>query len=654
MRTLSIDLETYSREPIQKAGLYRYVQSPDFEILLFAYQYEDGPVQIVDLLQGETIPQPVISDLDNPDVRKTAFHAAFEYFCLSRYFKTSLEQWYCSMVHAWYCGYAGGLDAVGKAMQLPQDRRKMAEGKALIRYFCIPCAPTKRNGGRRRNLPEHSPEKWKLFKEYCRQDVVTEREIARRLWRYPVPEAEHRLWVLDQEINLGGVALDMELVHGALAVSAHMTEELSTRAREITGLENPNSVMQLKQWIQDNADIEVESLNKQTVAELLEADGANPDVKKMLRIRQELAKTSVKKYEAMKTAVCEDGRVRGLLQFYGGQRTGRWAGRLVQVQNLPRNYIESLDTARELVKKQKVEALKIIYGNVPDTLSQLIRTAFIPGEGCRFAVADFSAIEARVLAWLAGEEWRLAVFRSHGKIYEASAAAMFGVPVEKIRKGNPEYALRAKGKIAELALGYQGAAGALVRMGALRMGLKEEELPDIVRRWRASNRRIQDFWYAAERYAAECIESGIPSTMRCGVAFSRDEERMLVRLPSGRQLSYIQPRLVPDERGRKRIYYMGQGQKSRKWELLQTYGGKLTENIVQAVARDCLANAMRNLREAGYRIRFHIHDEVVLEIPADSSQSLEEAIVLMCRAPSWATGLPLNADGFVGDYYKKE
>lgn len=654
MKTLSIDLETYSSENIQKSGLYRYVQSPDFEILLFAYQYEDGPVQIIDLLQGERIPYPVVLDLGNPDVRKTAFNAAFEYSCLSRYFKTSLEQWHCSMVHAWYCGYAGGLDAVGKAMQLPQDRRKMAEGKALVRYFCTPCAPTKRNGGRRRNLPEHSPEKWELFKEYCMQDVVSEREIARRLWMYPVPEAERRLWVLDQEINSGGVALDLDFVNGALAVSAHMTDELSAQARDLTGLENPNSVAQLKQWIQDHAEIEVESLDKQTVAELLEADGPDPDVKKMLKIRQELAKTSVKKYEAMKAAVCPDGRVRGLLQFYGGQRTGRWAGRLVQVQNLPRNYIESLDTARELVKKQKVEALRTVYGNVPDTLSQLIRTAFIPGEGCRFAVADFSAIEARVLAWLAGEEWRLKVFRTHGRIYEASAAAMFGVPVEKIRKGNPEYALRAKGKIAELALGYQGAAGALVQMGALRMGLKEEDLPDIVRRWRASNRRIQDFWYAAERYAAECIEYGIPSTMPCGVSFLRDGERMMVQLPSGRRLSYVQPRLVPDERGRKRINHMGMGQKSHKWELIPTYGGKLTENIVQAVARDCLAHAMMNLREAGYRINFHIHDEVVLEIPDGSSQSLEEAVRLMCQAPAWAAGLPLNADGFVGDYYKKE
>ena len=645
MRTLSIDLETYSGEDIQKAGLYRYAQSPDFEILLFAYQYDDAPVGIIDLKQGEKIPVQVLSDLNDPEVKKTAFNAAFEYYCLSRYFKTRLEQWHCSMVHAWYCGYAGGLDAVGKAMQFPEDRRKMAEGKALIRYFCTPCAPTKRNGGRRRNLPGHAPEKWGLFKEYCKQDVAVEREIAKRLARYPVPEQEHRLWVADQEINLGGVALDMELVDGALAASGHVASELSAQAKQATGLENPNSVAQLKQWIRENADVEVGSLDKQTVAELLESDGAGPDVRKVLKIRQELAKTSVKKYEAMKAAVCPDGRVRGLLQFYGGQRTGRWAGRLVQVQNLPRNYIESLGTARELVKKQKVEALKTVYGNVPDTLSQLIRTAFVPGEGCRFAVADFSAIEARVLAWVAGEEWRLEVFRTHGKIYEASASAMFGVPVEKIKKGNPEYALRAKGKIAELAL---------VQMGALRMGLKEEDLPDIVRRWRASNRRIQDFWYAVERYAVECIESGAPASLPCGVSFSRDTERMMVLLPSGRKLSYVQPRLLPDDRGWKRIYYMGLGQKSHKWELLQTYGGKLAENIVQAIARDCLANAILNLREAGYRINFHIHHEVILEIPRDGSQSLEEAIRLMCRAPGWASGLPLNADGFVGDYYKKE
>lgn len=653
MRTLGIDLETYSGEDIQKSGLYRYVQSPDFEILLFAYRYDESPVRIVDLKQGEPLPGQVVLDLNRPDVRKSAFNAAFEYYCLSRYFETSLDQWHCSMAHAWYCGLAGGLDAVGRAMGLSEDQRKMAEGNALIRYFCRPCAPTKGNGGRVRNLPEHSPERWDLFKEYCIRDVEAEREIEKRLERCPLPEQERRLWALDQRINMRGVALDMELVDGALAVNGQMASELKEQARDITGLDNPNSVAQLKQWVRDNAHVEIESLNKQTVAELLE-EGADPDVKKMLKIRQELSKTSVKKYDAMKAAVCGDGRVRGLLQFYGGQRTGRWAGRLVQVQNLPRNYIESLDTARELVKKQKVEALRTLYGNVPDTLSQLIRTAFVPAPGYHFAVADFSAIEARVLAWLAGEEWRLEVFRTHGRIYEASAGAMFGVPVERIRKGNPEYALRAKGKIAELALGYQGAVGALVQMGALRMGLKEEDLPDIVSRWRASNRRIQDFWYAVERRAAACVENGTVSSLPCGVSFSRDDGRMTVRLPSGRALSYVGPRMVPDGTGRKRIYYMGMGQKSHKWEAIQTYGGKLTENIVQAVARDCLASAMGNLWDAGYRICFHIHDEVVLEIPDRGSQSLEEAIGIMCRTPPWARGLPLNADGFTGDYYKKE
>lgn len=654
MRTLGIDLETYSSEDIRKAGLYRYVRSPDFQILLLAYQYDDGPVRIVDLAQGEGLPRSLVRDLDDPDIKKTAFNAAFEHYCLSRYIKTSLEQWHCTMVHAWYCGYAGGLDAVGAAMGLPQDQRKMAEGKALIRYFRTPCAPAKRNGGRTRNLPEHAPERWELFKEYCERDVVAERAIAERLAGCPVPEREHRLWVADQMINMTGIALDMGLVRGAIAISGHMTEELSAQARQATGLENPGSVAQLKRWVQEHAGVELGSLDKQTVAELLGSTGTDPDVREVLKIRQELAKTSVKKYAAMEAAVCPDGRVRGLLQFYGGQRTGRWAGRLVQVQNLPRNYIESLDTARELVRGQKVGALRAIYGNVPDTLSQLIRTAFVPGEGYRFAVADFSAIEARVLAWVAGEEWRLEVFRTHGRIYEASASAMFGVPVERIKKGNPEYALRAKGKIAELALGYQGAAGVLVQMGALRMGLKEEDLPDIVRRWRASNRRIQDLWYAVERCAVECIRTGTAASLPCGVSFSRDGERMAVRLPSGRELSYVQPRLIPDGKGWERIHYMGQGQESHRWELLQTYGGKLTENIVQAIARDCLAEAILGLQGAGYRIVAHIHDEVVLEIPEGGGQSLEGAIRLMCRVPDWAHGLPLAADGFVGDYYKKE
>ncbi len=654
MRILSIDIETYSSVDIKKAGLYRYVQSPDFEILLFAYSYDYGPVNVIDLANGSSLPEDVIRDLSSPDVEKHAFNAAFEYYCLSKFYSTKLEQWHCTMVHALYCGFPGSLDAVGKAMGFPADKRKMAVGKSLIKYFCVPCAPTKRNGGRSRNLPYHDEDKWILFKDYCRQDVVTEMEISRRLSDYPVPEAEHRLWMIDQWINIGGAAIDMELIQGALAIHDHMTGELTDRARDLTGLDNPNSVVQLKQWVEENAGTEIESLNKQTVAELLAGKTAGEAVEEALKIRQELGKTSVKKYAAMEQAACEDGRVRGLLQFYGANRTGRWAGRLVQVQNLPRNYIESLDTARELVKKRKVDALKLIYGNVPDILSQLIRTAFVPGEGCHFAVADFSAIEARVIAWMAGEQWRLEVFRTHGKIYEASASSMFGVPIEMIKKGNPEYALRAKGKVAELALGYQGASGALIQMGALNMGLTEEELPDIVTRWRGANRRIVDLWYKVERSVVECIEYGVISTLPCGVAFARDMDVLEIRLPSGRSLYYQKPQLILDERGFKRIYFMGMNQTSKKWELTQTYGGKLTENIVQAVARDCLAHAMVNLVAAGYRINFHIHDEVILEIPDGSGQSLDDAVKIMCSVPPWATGLPLNADGFEGNYYKKE
>lgn len=654
MRILSIDLETYSNVNLQKSGLYKYVQSPDFEILLFAYAYDDGPVQIVDLACRERIPYQVLEDLNAPDVEKHAYNAAFEYYCLSKFYRTSLDQWHCTMVHGLYCGYPGSLAGIGDALGLPREKKKMAEGKSLIRYFCCPCAPTKRNGGRTRNLASHDLKKWELFKTYCMQDVETERTVAHRLSGYPIPDNERSLWIIDQIINIGGVALDGKLIQGALTISARMTEELSGRARELTGLENPNSVARLKEWIEANADVRLESLNKQTVAELIADRACDDAVQTVLRIRQEMAKTSVKKYEAMQAAVCEDGRVRGLLQFYGANRTGRWAGRLVQVQNLPRNYLESIDTARTLVRNQKTEALRLIYGNVPDTLSQLVRTAFVPGKGCHFAVADFSAIEARVIAWLAKETWRLDVFNTHGKIYEASASAMFGVPIDRIRKGNPEYALRAKGKVAELALGYQGSSGALIQMGALNMGLSEEDLPDIVQRWRASNRRIVDLWYAVENAAVRCVEFGAPAALPCGIHFIRDEGRMMVILPSGRRLFYTSPQLIPDERGYRRLYFMGVSQSRKRWELIQTYGGKLTENIVQAVARDCLANAIQNLHHAGYRINFHIHDEVILEIPDNSGQSLEEAIEIMCRVPDWAEGLPLGADGFESRYYKKD
>lgn len=651
MRILHIDIETFSSVELKKSGLYKYVQSPDFEIILFAYAYDDEPVQVIDCLQGEVIPLSVLSDLQNPEVTKVAHNAAFEFYALSKFYRTFLDQWRCTMVHALYCGFPGSLAGVGDAIGFQEDKKKMGIGKALIKYFCVPCAASKANGGRTRNYPRHNMQKWELFKSYNRQDVVTEREIYRVLCRYPVPEEEWRNWQLDQMINMGGTALDMELVEGALAISDQVRDELSGKAKNLTGLENPNSVAQLKKWVEDNSGLEIDSLNKATVAEILAGDPAE-GIKEVLKIRRELGKTSVKKYEAMETCVCEDGRVRGLLQFYGANRTGRFAGRLVQIQNLPKNFIGTLDIARELVKHRQIEALRMIYGNIPDTLSQLIRTAFVPGEGCHFCVADFSAIEARVLAWMAGEQWRLDVFRTHGKIYEASASTMFGVPIESIAKGQENYKLRAKGKVAELALGYGGGAHALVAMGALNMGLTEEELPDIVKRWRASSRRIYDFWYAVERAAQEAIEYGVITTLPCGITISRDQDFMFIKLPSGRSLFYRDPQLAPGNYGNKEILFMGLNQTNKKWGRINTWGGKLVENIIQAVSRDILCNAMTNLTRAGYRINFHIHDEVILEVPdGDKSKNLGDAIKRMCALPVWANGLPLNAAGFDNAHY---
>ena len=651
MRILHIDIETFSSVELKKSGLYKYVQSPDFEIILFAYAYDDEPVRVIDCLQGEVIPLSVINDLQNPAVIKMAHNAAFEFYALSKFYKTFLDQWRCTMVQALYCGFPGSLAGVGEAMGFQEDKKKMGIGKTLIKYFCIPCAATKANGGRTRNYPRHNMQKWELFKSYNYQDVVTEREIYHGLIQYPVPEEEWKNWQLDQMINIGGTAIDMELVEGALAISDQIRDELSGKAKDLTGLENPNSVAQLKKWVEDNSGLEIDSLNKATVAEILSGDPAE-GIREVLKIRRELGKTSVKKYEAMKTCVCEDGRVRGLLQFYGANRTGRFAGRLVQIQNLPKNFLGTLDIAREFVKHRQIEAVRMIYGNIPDTLSQLIRTAFVPGEGCHFCVADFSAIEARVLAWMAGEQWRLDVFRTHGKIYEASASAMFGVPIETIAKGQENYKLRAKGKVAELALGYGGGAHALVAMGALNMGLTEEELPDIVKRWRASSRRIYDFWYAVERAAQEAIEYGVITTLPCGITISRDQNFMFIRLPSGRSLFYRDPQLAPGNYGNKEILFMGLNQTNKKWGRINTWGGKLVENIIQAVSRDILCNAMKNLTRAGYKINFHIHDEVILEVPDDDkSKNLDDAIRRMCALPEWANGLPLNAAGFDNAHY---
>lgn len=653
-KNLSIDIETYSSVDLTKSGLYKYVQSPDFEILLFAYSFDDEPVEVVDLTQkGRTLPQRVLWALQDPNVKKTAFNAAFEWYCINKFFVSPLEQWECTMVHAYYAGYAGGLGLVAEAMGMPSDKKKDTAGKALIKLFCCPNGKKTKKHPYDRVLPKHEPEKWQLFIEYCRQDVVVEKAIKEKLDKYPLPEQEQRYWIMDQAINSRGVGTAMPLIDGALYIKDAVEQELKENIRAITGTDNPNSDDQVKAWIFETAGIEVKSLEKKVVEDVLDAVSAFPEVVTVLNLRKQLKKSSLAKYATLKDGTCADGRFRGMLQFYGA-KTGRWAGRAVQPQNLPRNYMATLDTARELVMQKNVEGLKLIYGNVQDTASQLIRTAFVPAEGCIFAVADYSAIEARVIAWLAGENWKLDVFRTHGKIYEASASAMFGVPLEKITKGNPEYELRAKGKVAELALGYQGSDGALIQMGALKMGLEEEELPDIVRRWRASNPRIKDLWWKLDRAAVQCVKYGTPQYLQKGLVLSRDQEYLFITLPSGRQLFYLHPGILPNRWGDDAISYEGRGA-SKKWVTLETYGGKLTENIVQAIARDCLAEAMYKLYCAGYKICFHVHDEVILEIPQnDPVYNLDNAIKIMCEPPAWAPDLPLNADGFTSDYYKKD
>lgn len=656
MKHLSIDIETKSSVDIGKAGLYRYAQSEDFEIILFAYRLDNGPVQIVDLMQGEKIPVDIQSMLMDKEIIKHAYNAAFEWYCLNHAgYTTPLEQWRCTMIHGLYCGYTAGLDATGKAIGLPQDKRKLAIGKALIRYFCVPCKPTKSNGNRTWNLPKHAPEKWELFKEYCKQDVVTESEILRRLDTFPVPEDEEKLWQMDIRMNAFGVKVDCDLIHGALSLDEKSRILLENEARELTGLDNPNSTPQLLKWLHGNG-IEMENLQKATVAEKLSED-LPENVKDMLEIRQQLGKTSIKKYVAMDAAKCTDDRVRGLTQYYGANRTGRWAGRLVQMQNLPRNYIKTLDYARKIVKQQNYEGLKFLYGNVPDTLSQLIRTAFIPSEGNKFVVADFSAIEARVIAWLAGETWVNEVFATHGKIYEATASQMFHVPIEKIAKGNPEYSLRQKGKVATLALGYQGGSNALIAMGALDMGLSEEELPDIVHRWRNANPRIRDLWYAVEEAALAVMQTAQPQAIY-NLIFNLESDILYgqsfltVQLPGGRKLYYPRPFLKENQFGKLAIHYYTVGQQTKKWEVTSTYGGKMTENIVQAIARDCLAETLRRIDAKGLQVVFHVHDEVIIDAPMETT--VDEICDLMAEPIPWAPGLILKGAGFESNYYMKD
>lgn len=665
MHHLSIDIETRSSVDIGKAGTYKYAQSPDFEILLFAYQWDNDPVEIIDLKNGEGLPSGLMQALADPVVIKHAYNAAFEWYCINQAgYRTPISQWRCTMAHGLYCGYTAGLDATGRAIGLLQDKQKLMTGKALIRYFCVPCKPTRTNGGRTWNQPWHDPDKWELFKEYCRQDVVAEREILKRLELFPMPEEEERLWQMDVLMNAYGVRVDTELIEGALYIDQISTTKLTDEAIRLTGLDNPNSTAQLVPWLNrqskehpDAPDL-LTDLQKATVEELLKSKENLPeDVCRMLEIRQQLGKTSIKKYVAMDTACGGGDRVRGLTQYYGANRTGRWAGRLVQLQNLPRNYIKTLDYARNLVKAKNYDGVKLLYGNVPDTLSQLIRTAFIPTEGHKFVVADFSAIEARVIAWLAGEQWVNEVFATHGKIYEATASQMFGVPVERITKGNPEYSLRQKGKVATLALGYQGGTSALIAMGALQMGLTEEELPDIVQRWRQANPRIKGLWYAVEQAALTVMETAQPQGIN-GLIFALEgdliygQSFLTVRLPGGRKLFYPKPFLKENQFGKMAIHYYTVGQQTRKWEVTSTYGGKMTENIVQAVARDCLAVTLERIAARGLQVVFHVHDEVIIDAPTEIT--VDEICALMAEPIPWAPGLILKGAGFENNYYMKD
>lgn len=644
-KTLAIDIETYSDIDLIRSGVYAYTTSPKFEILLFAYSFDDEEVKVIDLASGETLPNEIILALEDEKIIKTAFNANFERVCLSKYLnkKLSAKSWRCTAVQAASLGLPLSLDGVAQVLGL--QKQKMKEGKELIKYFSVPCKPTKSNGERNRNYPHHSLERWEVFKKYCAQDVEVEKAIRKRLERYPIITSEQEIYVLDQEINDRGILIDTKLVEKSIECENIHKEDIYAEAQKLTGLENPNSVIQLKQWLLENG-VEVESLSKKTVADL--AKDAEEDVQRLLNLRSQLSKTSVKKYEAIERVLCADKRVRGLLQFYGANRTGRWAGRLVQVQNLPQNHIKDLTLARDLVKNGEFETLDMLFDNVSQVLSELIRTAFIPKENHRFIVADFSAIEARVIAWLAEEKWRLDVFNSHGKIYEASASQMFKIPIEEITKTSP---LRQKGKISELALGYGGSVGALAAMGALDMGVKEEELQGLVSKWRQANPNITKLWWDIDKAAIKVVkEKSFEVVGKIKIFYEKGI--MFITLPSGRNLSYIKPRLETNKFGRKGITYEGIGA-TKKWERIETYGPKLVENIVQATARDLLAEAMINVDKKGYEIVMHVHDEIIVETPIGKG-SLKEVCDVMAIAPEWAKGLPLRADGFECEYYRKD
>ena len=645
MPILSIDIETYSDADLTKCGVYAYSDSPNFEILLFAYAFDEEPTQIVDFACGEQLPERVLAALEDPAVTKVAFNAQFERTCISKYLgrRFSPFGWQCTAVQSAMLALPLSLDNVGEVLNI--QRKKLKEGTDLVRFFSMPCKPTKANGGRTRNRPEDAPEKWERFKTYCIRDVDAEREIRQKLWKFPIPESEMELYRMDQEINDRGILVDQQLVENAVLCDNQYRQMVTARAYELTRLSNPNSPAQIKGWLSEHG-VEAEKLDKKTVKGLIsETDG---EVLEVLKLRLLMAKTSVKKYEAIERSVCSDGRVHGLLQFYGANRTGRWAGRLVQVQNLPQNHIPDLELARTLVKEQRFEDLDLLYDSTPEVLSELIRTAFVPKPGCRFIVADFSAIEARVLAWFAGEQWRLDTFAEGGDIYCASASKMFGVPV--VKHGVNGH-LRQKGKIAELALGYGGAVGALTSMGALDMGLQEEELQPLVSQWRNSNPHITKFWWEVDTAAVKAVKERTEVAMG-KLCFTYRSGILFVTLPSGRKLSYIKPRITQNRFGRESLSYEGVGE-SKKWMRIETYGPKLVENIVQATARDLLALAMLRLRNQGFDIVMHIHDEAVLEVPEGVS-GVEEICKIMSEQPDWAAGLPLRADGYECAFYKKD
>lgn len=661
MHKLSIDLETYSSVPIATGGAFRYVDSDDFEILLFAYSLDRGPVEVIDVASGETVPEWLVDALHSGEYIKSAYNAAFEWACLSKvYGPMDPAQWRDTMLHGLYAGYTSGLEATGRVLGLPEDKQKLNTGKALIRYFCVPCKPTKTNGYRTRNYPHHDPEKWRLFIDYNRQDVVTEMEIATRLAAFPVPDFVQKQWETDLKINARGVAADLDFTRGALQIGEQLKTELMTEAVQISGLENPNSVAQLTRWLNDETGETVDNLRKETVSGLLAQGGHSEAVQRMLEIRQELGKTSTKKYDAIAACVCDDGRIRGLLQFYGANRTGRWAGRLVQVQNLPRTYIGHLDLAREYVQAGKKDMLRLMYGSVSDTLSQLIRTALIATPGNVLIDADFSAIEARVIAWLSGEQWVLEAFRAGKDIYCETASQMFGVPVVK---GGENGHLRQRGKVAVLACGYQGGVGAMRRMdtGHLLDEATDDEVQALVTDWRNANPHTVSLWYDVENAAVQVIQNGGSVTVR-GLTLTREFDVMqgtycmTILLPSGRKLYYINPTLGENRWGGASISYMGVDQTSKKWKQLEAYGGKLTENCVQAIARDCLAEVVERLEAAGLPIVFHVHDEVVIDVTpyADDQTMLADVCRIMTEPISWAPGLPLNAEGWVGTFYKKD